>query len=434
VFAPGYYKTNYRALRFRELVRMRGLRRAFKDYLVTRFMQPLPGFWMPSLWADLECQPEALSDEFWQATQPHRADFERLGFTACGLHKPPPILNAMFRESGGINYLDPSRRYFGQLHYVRVHLRATGQEFNRITLSFTAVYEHGALSCTNNQRSFDPPDENEVIRLDSFDAPVIYQRFVEAVQQRQETPRAFADVEALRHWFDERQVRTFEERVRRRLFVPMTNQEVTNARLGLPNPPASLPPVRFTWRQGVWLALLALLIALQVMRYGHHAGRGHSSHGGSGRADTLEYRGQEFKMRQAYATYEDYKDDPDNLDTNELERIEQTMVAAKVPESITDHQQFIHFLIYEMKFPGYGLTTGHRVETDDGAKLAVDSVEIPQRDKERYFVVRDSGGQFRIVDDFVYGTATNAITRVKLENGKLRYYDRDGHLLREKGL
>ena len=140
-------------------------------------------------------------------------------------------------------------------------------------------------------------------------------------------------------------------------------------------------------------------------------------------------------MRKAYSSYEDYKDDPNNLDTNELDRIEQAMVSATVPVSFKDHKEFSHFLFFEFKFPGYGLrSNGARAQTDDGSKLYVEPAEIPQRDKERVTVVREYGGHLKLVDDFVFSTSTNEIARAKLEKHKLFYYGRKGELVREKGI
>jgi hypothetical protein len=153
-----------------------------------------------------------------------------------------------------------------------------------------------------------------------------------------------------------------------------------------------------------------------------------------GSPDTMEYRGQEFKMRKAYPTYEDYKDDPNNLDTNELDRIEQVMSSTRIPESFKSREALIRFLLEDLRFPGYGAETGRHVQADDGSHLEVESVEIPQRDKNRVFVVRQSGEGFKLVDDFVYSTATNQITRTKLQTQTLRYYDADNRLIREKQL
>jgi len=149
-----------------------------------------------------------------------------------------------------------------------------------------------------------------------------------------------------------------------------------------------------------------------------------------GRADMIEYCGEQFKMRKAYFSYEAYKDDPDNLDTNELERIERTIVAAPFPASFTSREEFIH-AIFKLKFPGYGLG-GIDSQTDDGSALFVKSVEVPQRDKDRYVAAHESEGRLVLIDDFVFGTGTNAITRVSLERGKLRYYDSNGSVVREK--
>jgi hypothetical protein len=88
-----------------------------------------------------------------------------------------------------------------------------------------------------------------------------------------------------------------------------------------------------------------------------------------------------------------------------------------------------------LEFPGYGLSLlGAENQTDDGSKLHVESAEIPQRNKERVIAVREFGGQFNLVDDFVYSTATNEIARAKLEKQRLYYYGRNGGLVREQAM
>src|SRR5690242_19277045 len=73
--------------------------------------------------------------------------------------------------------------------------------------------------------------------------------------------------------------------------------------------------------------------------------------GGSG---TLDYGGQSFKTAKRYRSYEDYKDDPNNLDTNELIRIEKLMSEASLPSSFNSRKDFINAM-FKLKFPGYGL-------------------------------------------------------------------------------
>jgi hypothetical protein len=103
------------------------------------------------------------------------------------------------------------------------------------------------------------------------------------------------------------------------------------------------------------------------------------------------------------------------------------------PSSFKDRKALIHSLIFDLKFPGYGEGgIGEAAQTDDGSALEVNSVEIPQRGKERYIVVRGEGGQLNLGDDFVRETGTNTIRGVKLEKQTLRYYDSSGNLVREK--
>ena len=147
----------------------------------------------------------------------------------------------------------------------------------------------------------------------------------------------------------------------------------------------------------------------------------------------MEYQGQVFKLRKAYETYEDYKDDPDNLNTNELDRIERTMISAKIPASFNSREDFIHTIIFDLGFPGYGCGgIGDWVKADDGSRLDVETVEIPQRDKSRYIVVKSVGSRLLVVDDFVFNTSSNLISHVKLEKQKLHYFNADGKLVREK--
>ena len=87
MLAPGYYKTNYRALSFREIVRHYGLNRFVQFYVTTRFMKPGGGLWMPGLWCDGECQNEELSEQFWIAMRPHQPKMEKLGYTEWGYQK-----------------------------------------------------------------------------------------------------------------------------------------------------------------------------------------------------------------------------------------------------------------------------------------------------------------------------------------------------------
>lgn len=426
--APGYYKTSYRALRLREMVRWFGLKHGLRNYLKSRFAtSSTGGSWMPGLWTSSECKAEDLSEEFRKATKPHRKNFEQAGFAQCRLAKSKS-LNPRLRDSGSVFYLDSTRRYFGQIIFLRQNYPSLGRETNEIQIAVTAVFEDRSFTCTNAKKTFDPLPETEVLRLNSYDVNFIYRKFLEALQQHNQSPRQFTDLQSLRQWFDARQQKAFEERVRRGLFVRMTDQEVAAAKArldaGVVTAPSALGRRNLRW--AMWLAIIGGIWMLQFFRSPDFR---HSR-------DTIEYRGQEFKMSRPYADYEEYKDDPNNLDTNELDRIEQAMVSAQVPESFKDRREFFHFMLFDLTFPGYG-EGGLGADTnaaDGGSTLLVEFVEIPQRNKDRVLAVRQSGGELRVIDDFVYSTATNQIENAKLQSKVLRYYDSENRLIREKHL
>lgn len=425
--AAGYYKTSHRALRLGEMVRRFGWWRGLKAYWKARSSATSTGgTWMPGSWAETECRSEDLSEEFRLATKPHQKSFEELGFNRVRFFKVKS-LHSTIRDSGGATYLDPTGCHVGTLHFMRVFRRAQGRLVNEIVISFAAAFETGLLSCSNRKRLFDMVPPTERVYVNSYNAKIVYEKFLEVLRRHQDAPRRFPDVPSLRQWFDERQIKAFEERVQRGLFVPMSDEEVAAAKAKFESGVIDAPSGRRNLRWAMFLVLLGCICTLQFfLSPEHHL-----------KSDTIEYRGQEFKMSRPYATYEDYKDDPNNLDTNELDRIEQAMVSAPVPKSFKNNQEFFHFLIFDLGFPGYGEgSIGENAKTDDSSMLLVETVEIPQRDKDRVLTLRQSGEELKVIDDFVYGysTVTNQIRHVKLQNKVLRYYDDENRLIREKQL
>jgi hypothetical protein len=229
---PGYYKSNYRALTLRELARMQGLVRLPLTYLITRFKSPTPAGWMPHMWADLECAEHELSPDFFRAVARYRGTIRNLGFSDVGFKKLKHILNPNHRDDGGINFLDGSHSHFGQLIYNKSHVPPPiDRDREQVIVAFTAVFETGTLIFTNNTRTaFDSPPQHTVVRIASDDVARIYRHFVDAVQTYHEPPRRFRDQQALRAWFDSNAVEIFTSRVRRGLFVPMSDEEVAEAR------------------------------------------------------------------------------------------------------------------------------------------------------------------------------------------------------------
>lgn len=209
---------------------MWGLFRLPFTYLITRFQKATPGGWMPKLWKDLECAKEDLPERFWQATVLQRQDFTELGFTELGFKRVKDVMNPLIRDIGGVNYIDASRRHFGQLVYSRVFMPAPIRaERERITIAFTAVFGQTVFSCVNKKSPFDSAPGIEVLRVQSDDAKGIYQAFVEHLARRNEQSRHFPDESSLQSWFDANATEVFEYRVRTGLFIRMTDAEVAAA-------------------------------------------------------------------------------------------------------------------------------------------------------------------------------------------------------------
>jgi len=82
-----------------------------------------------------------------------------------------------------------------------------------------------------------------------------------------------------------------------------------------------------------------------------------------GASRTIDYHGQTFRAAKKHWSYEDYKDDANNLDSNELLRIEKAMTEASLPSSFDSRKEFIRAMM-ELKFPGYGFGQDRRASTN----------------------------------------------------------------------
>jgi len=193
--------------------------------------------WMPGLWADSECKKEELSARFWESTATYRQQFAQLGFRECGFSKVTRHLDRSWRDSGEVFYLDPSRSHLGMLVYAKVDPRKPiVPSVERVAIVFTAALHGRTISCTNNQNAFDPIPSQRVIRLSTLELELVHQRFLAELHNDRETPLAFPDKQSLQRWFDANQLATFENRVRRGLFVKMTDAEVQQALRNFPPP------------------------------------------------------------------------------------------------------------------------------------------------------------------------------------------------------
>jgi hypothetical protein len=136
-------------------------------------------------------------------------------------------------------------------------------------------------------------------------------------------------------------------------------------------------------------------------------------------SDEIEYRGERFKLSKAYSDYDDYKDDPNNIHISERARVKHAVMQAKVSLEYRSQKEMVGAM-FDLSFPGYGLTTFGEKTQSDGSVLAAFAVEIPGADKDRVLVFQSRGGPFSLIDDFVVA-ADMAIMQVRLQGEKLVY-------------
>jgi hypothetical protein len=125
----------------------------------------------------------------------------------------------------------------------------------------------------------------------------------------------------------------------------------------------------------------------------------------SSSSNTIEYQGQQVKLSKPYDDYDDYKNDPSNLPPDEVAKVRRLVQSAPIASRFVNREQMIH-AVFELQFPGYGLTACGERSQPDGSVLALFGVEIPKSDQTRYLLFRGNNSAYTLIDDFVYSDAT----------------------------
>ena len=136
---------------------------------------------------------------------------------------------------------------------------------------------------------------------------------------------------------------------------------------------------------------------------------------------SVDYRGQQIKLTKYYFDYDDYKNDPDNIDPSETARVQRMMSEAPIAHSFTSRKDAAS-AVFEIRFPGYAAGGFGPIQKGEG-DLNGFSIEIPRADKNRYFIFRNVHGSYLLVDDF---QSDAGIQTVREEHGKLVYYTPSG--------
>lgn len=132
----------------------------------------------------------------------------------------------------------------------------------------------------------------------------------------------------------------------------------------------------------------------------------------------VDYRGEKIKLTKFYLDYDDYKNDPDNIDPSETARVQRMVSEAPIAHSFASRKAAVD-AVFEVHFPGYAVGGfGDSIQQGEGA-LNGFSIEIP-RAGSRYFIFRNVHGGYVLVDDFI-DPGPAAIQSVREEHGTLVY-------------
>ena len=146
---------------------------------------------------------------------------------------------------------------------------------------------------------------------------------------------------------------------------------------------------------------------------------------GKGSENSIQYRGQTIQLSKAYADFDEYKNDPNNIAAGETERVQQLVETAPIAASYPDREALVK-AVFEIQFPGYGLSSFGDSPQADGSVLSGFAIEIPRAERERILVFQLKNGRYRLMDDFLGPTD---VMEVQLQAGQLRYYNARRQLL-----
>jgi hypothetical protein len=139
---------------------------------------------------------------------------------------------------------------------------------------------------------------------------------------------------------------------------------------------------------------------------------------------SIDYLGQPVHLTKAYDSYEEYKDDPNNIAPEENARVAKLVAEAPIQKRFPNRKEMID-AVFALKFPGYGLSSFGDVRQPDGSDLSMQAIEVPRADRDRFFVFRGTSQGYVLIDDFI-APSNWQIQKVSNAGGKLIYSNRAG--------
>jgi hypothetical protein len=144
--------------------------------------------------------------------------------------------------------------------------------------------------------------------------------------------------------------------------------------------------------------------------------------------NTVTYRGETIPLSRTYADFNAYKDDPENLPSEQIARVASLVKAAPVSPSFPSRAESMSSLT-ELMFPGYGFSAMNLREP-----VALFSIEIPRTDEQRYVAVTERGGSWTVVDDFVWPSTHGLLIKATISGDTIQYFNHTGALERQSAI
>ena len=132
---------------------------------------------------------------------------------------------------------------------------------------------------------------------------------------------------------------------------------------------------------------------------------------------SVDYRGEKIKLTRFYLDYDDYKNDPDNIDASETARVQRLVSEAPIAHAFASRKDAAS-AVFEIKFPGYA--AGGFGDGKPDSDLLGFMIEIPRSERGRYFLFRKNGAGYVLIDDFL-DSSMPGISHVEEVNGNLVY-------------
>jgi hypothetical protein len=145
----------------------------------------------------------------------------------------------------------------------------------------------------------------------------------------------------------------------------------------------------------------------------------------SSRFDVMQYRGETIKLSKPYFDFDQYKNDPNNIDPSETTRVQTLVTTAPLAHSFGNKKE-VFAATGKIRFPGYGsgVIPGPRLE---GRELFAVMIEVPRANKDRFIVFREHEGTYEVIADLVRDEALPY--SIREEGGSCVFFDRVGQEL-----